>query len=106
MVRRGSWTDFGEADRLVNSAISSGLSNLGDDVKRRAVILAPKDSGDLRASSKVDMVSNGETVNVSFNTAYARRRHYENRLHPSTRLYLTQALKSVTDLSKYFKRFK
>lgn len=95
-------TDFSKVDKLVDAAMRSGLTSLGSDVKKRAVILAPIDSGDLRQSGKVEVAS--DSVEISFNTAYARRRHYENDLHPSTRLYLTNALKSITNVKKYFKR--
>lgn len=94
-------TDFTKVDKLVDAAMKSGLKLLGNDVKKRAIILAPIDSGALRRSSKVDVV--GDSVEVSFNTPYAKRRHYENNLHPSTRLYLNNALKSITNLKRYFK---
>lgn len=96
-------TDFSKVDKLVDKAMAVGLKRLGDDVKKRAIILAPIDSGDLRRSAKVE-VKRSDTVVVSFNTAYAKRRHYENNLHPSTRYYLTNALKSIRDVGKYFKR--
>lgn len=96
-------TDFRKVDKLVDKAISVGLENLGKDVKKRAIVLAPKDTGALRQSARVDVKS--DSVEISFNTAYARMRHYNNNLHPSTRLYLTNALKSITNVGKYFKRF-
>jgi len=97
-------TDFSRVDKLVNQAMTVGLGKLGNDVKRRAVILAPKDSGVLRQSAKVNVKASGETVEVSFNTDYAKRRHYENDLHPSTKYYLTNAMKSITNVDKYFDR--
>jgi hypothetical protein len=97
-------TDFSKVDKLVNKAVKAGMYNLGTDVKRRAIIRAPKDSGDLRASARVDIRSNGETVDISFNTPYAKRRHYENNLHPATRLYLTNALKSIKSIGNYFRK--
>ena len=99
-----SWTDMGKSDKLLNQAMKAGMLSLGNDVKRRAIILAPKLSGDLRASSKVNVSTKGDSVEVSFNTPYAKRRHYENRLHPATRLYLTNALKSITNVANYFRR--
>lgn len=97
-------TDFSKVDRLVDKAISVGLTRLGDDVKRRAIILAPKDTGRLRQSARVELKSNGDTVVVSFNTDYAKMRHYVNNLHPSTRYYLTNALKSIKNVNNYFTR--
>lgn len=94
-------TDFSKADKLVDQAMKAGLTSLGNDVKKRAVILAPVDSGDLRQSARVDVAS--DEVAISFNMEYAERRHYENLLHPSTKYYLTNALKSIKNLSKYFR---
>lgn len=108
-------TDFSKVDRLVDAAMKAGLTSLGNDVRRRAMILAPfdndrKEGKHLRETGQVDVTAvsvNGgkkdDSVTISFNTDYARRRHYENNLHPSTRLYLTNALKSITNLKKYFK---
>ena len=96
-----SKTDFRRVDKLVDQAMKTGLTSLGADIKKRAIVLAPIDSGYLRRSAQVDIVS--DSVEVSFNTAYAKRRHYENYLHPSTRLYLNNALKSITNIKSYFK---
>lgn len=104
-VGMSSNTDFKKVDRLMNSLMRAGLTSLGNDVKKRAVILAPKDTGALRQSSRVDVNALKDIVTISFNTPYARRRHYENNLHPATRLYLTNAFKSISDVGKYFKRF-
>lgn len=98
-------TDFSRADKLVDSMMKAGMTSLGNDIKRRATELAPVDTGALRQSSKADVNTKGDTVRVSFNTPYARRRHYENNLNPSTRYYLTNAMKSITDVSKYFRSF-
>ena len=98
-------TDFKNVDSLVNNLMKAGLKSLGDDVKRRAVVLAPVDTGALRQSSRVDVNTKGDTVRVSFNTPYSRLRHYRNNLNPSTKYYLTNALKSITNLDKYFGRF-
>lgn len=98
-------TNFSKVDRLVNSLMSAGLQSLGNDVKKRSQILAPKDTGALRQSAKVQLNSTKDTVTISYNTAYARRRHWENNLHPATRRYLTNALKSIKNLNKYFKKF-
>ena len=98
-------TNFKRVDGLVDQMMKAGLQSLGDDVKKRAVILAPKDTGALRQSAKVHVNSTKDTVTVSFNTEYARLRHYVNKLHPATRLYLTNSLKSIKNLNKYFKKF-
>ena len=98
-------TDFRKVDKLVDAMMKDGLTNLGNTIKKRAIVLAPIDSGDLRQSSKVEVNGSKDTVAISFNTAYAKRRHYENNLHPSTRLYLVNALKSISTPAKFFKRF-
>lgn len=103
-------TDFKKVDGLVDSLMKAGLLSLGNDVKKRAVILAPygatrKSGTHLRSTAKVHVNSTKDIVTVSFNKPYAKRRHYENNLHPATRLYLTNSLKSIKNLNKYFKKF-
>ena len=98
-------TDFKKVDGLVNSLISAGLQSLGDDVRRRSRILAPKDTGALRRSAKVHLNSTKDTVTVSYNTEYARIREFSNRKHPATVGYLRNSLKSIKSLNKYFKKF-
>ena len=98
-------TDFKKTDMLVNSLVASGLQSLGDDIRRRSQILAPKDTGALRRSAKVHLNSTKDTVTVSYNTEYARRRHYENRKHVASLYYLSNALKSIKSVNKYFKKF-
>lgn len=98
-------TDFSKVDRLVDQAMKAGLQSLGNDVKKRAVVLAPVLTGALRQSSRVDVSGTGESVHISFNTPYARYREYNNRLHPETRYYLTNSLKSINNVGKYFKPF-
>lgn len=103
-------TDFSKVDAIVDSMMKAGLLSLGTDVKKRAVILAPygatRTSGThLRSTAKVHVNSTKDIVTVSFNKPYAKRRHYENNLHPATKNYLTNALKSIRNLSKYFKKF-
>lgn len=94
--------NWSKVDRLVTTAMAAGLTSLGTDIKNRAIILAPKDSGDLRQSARVD-TKGSSAVYVSFNTPYAKLRHYVNNLHPSTRLYLNNSLKSTRNVSNYFK---
>ena len=98
-------TNFKKVDAMVDSMMKAGLLSLGTDVKKRSQILAPKDTGALRQSAKVHVNSTKDTVTVSYNTEYARLRHYVNKLHPATRLYLTNSLKSIKSINKYFKKF-
>ena len=98
-------TDFKKVDGLVDSLVSAALQGIGDDVKKRSQILAPKDTGALRRSAKVHLNSTKDTVTVSYNTEYSRLRHEVNNLHPATRKYLSNALKSIKSVNKYFKKF-
>lgn len=98
-------TNFKRVDAIVDSMITAGLQSLGNDVKKRSQILAPKDTGALRQSAKVHLNSTKDTVTVSFNKPYAKRRHYENRKHVATKYYLTNALKSIKNIGKYFNKF-
>jgi hypothetical protein len=97
-------TDFSKADKLVDNLMRAGLQSLGNDIKKRAVVLAPKDTGALRQSAKVEVKKSDEAI-ISFNVPYSRIRHEINRLHPSTRKYLVNGLKSISDVSKYFPKF-
>ena len=98
-------TNFKKVDGLVNSLSAAGMQSLGDDIKKRSQILAPKDTGALRRSAKVHLNSTKDTVTVSYNTEYSRLRHEVNKLHPATRKYLSNALKSIKSVNKYFKKF-
>ena len=98
-------TNFKKVDMLVNSMVSAALQGIGDDVKKRSQILAPKDTGALRRSAKVHLNSTKDTVTVSYNTEYARIREFSNRKHPATVGYLRNALKSIKSVNKYFKKF-
>lgn len=90
-----------KVDRLVDAMVLKGMTDLGRDIKRRAIILEPVLTGRMRQST--ESFPSAQTVKVVVDTPYARRRHFENKLHPETRLYLYNALKSITDVSKYFK---
>ena len=103
-------TDFSKVDKLVQKSFEAGLESLGKDVKKRAVILAPYDNDreegvHLRSTAKVTLSARGKTVFISFNKPYANRRHWENYKNPSTTHYLTNALKSIKNVMKYFKKF-
>ena len=98
-------TNFKKVDGLVNSMVASALQGIGNDVKKRSQILAPKDTGALRRSAKVHLNSTKDTVTISYNTVYARKVHNLNRKHPATMYYLSNALKSIKSVNKYFKKF-
>lgn len=98
-------TNFSKVDKLVQASMKAGLNDLGNDVKRRAIVLAPKLTGALRQSARVEVNQNGETVYISFNTSYARIREFSNKKHPATVGYLRNSIKSIKNLNKYFKKF-
>ena len=98
-------TNFKKVDGLVDSMMKAALQGIGDDVKKRSQILAPKDTGALRRSAKVHLNSTKDTVTVSYNTEYARIREFSNRKHPATVGYLRNALESIKSVNKYFKKF-
>lgn len=97
-------TNFKRADKLVDDLIKAGLTELGNDIQKRSVVLAPMLTGALRSSARVSPIEK-DSVTISFNTAYARRRHYENRKNPSTKHYLTNGMKSITNIERYFRSF-
>lgn len=78
-----------------NKRLSSATEKMCQSVRQLAQILAPVDTGDLRASGRVERegevghsaVFGGQSVKVP----YARRRHYENYKNPQTLRYLERA---------------
>lgn len=85
---------------------NEGLLSMGFDIASRARFNAPVLTGALRNSIRTTV--EGETVYVlagGGRVPYARRREYENRLHPETRHYMERAFDSVLSSdwkTKYF----
>lgn len=78
--------------------------NMGSAIKNRAMMLAPKLTGALRADGRVESRQNVTSVVFgSDKVPYARRRHFENRKNPQTLHYLTRAGDSVVkeNIKKY-----
>lgn len=74
-----------------------GLARMLSDIHQQAVLNAPKKSRVLINSGRFNMES-GLKGKVTFgggDVPYAKRREYENKLHPSTRFYLKRAGQSV-----------
>lgn len=92
-----------KVDRLVDEMMIKGMTDLGRDIKRRAIVLEPVLTGRMRQNT--ESFPSAKTVKVVVDTPYARRRHFENKLHPETRLYLYNALKSISNVGSYFKGF-
>lgn len=90
-------------------AMEAGLAEMATAIDTRAKILAPRDTGALINSGRIQRLGT-LAYKVSFGSSsvpYARRRHYENRKNPQTIGYLTKAGESVTrsDTSKYFRKY-
>ena len=87
----------------IQSGLQKGLLELTTDVQRRAVILAPIDTGALRSSGQIAPVTDGYMIKFgSSRVPYARRQHFE---HKTQRGYLAKAGENVArgNVSKYFK---
>lgn len=69
---------------------------IANTIKARAVVLAPKLTGALRANGRVLVVNSGLRVKFGDeDVPYARRRHFENKKNPQTLNYLQRAGDSV-----------
>lgn len=72
--------------------IQEALAKVGQAILNRAQMYAPVKTGALRADGRV--LRGQDSVSVifgGFSVPYARRRHYENNLHPETLRYLERA---------------
>lgn len=86
--------------------LDAALLEMALDIHRRAVILAPRDTGALANSGDVTKVADGYQVKFgSSKVPYARKRHFENKKNPQTLGYLSKAGDSVArgDKGKYFR---
>lgn len=72
----------------------------------RSVMLAPKDTGQLKENGRVEKNPDGHRSVVfgDASTPYARRRHFENKKNPQTLNYLKRAGDSVAkeNIKKYY----
>jgi len=87
--------------------IEEGIAEIATDVQKRAVILAPRDTGALRTSGRITRLG-AFTYSIIFGSdrvPYARRRHFENEKNPQTLGYLAKAADSInrSDKKKYFR---
>lgn len=81
------WT--AETERKADRAVLE----MATDIHRVSSILAPRDTGALVSSGRIQRQGSAH-YSVIFGggrVPYARRRHYENRLHPGTLRYLERA---------------
>lgn len=93
-----------EWSATAETKLDKAVLSLATDIDRVAKINAPKDSGDLAKSGRITHEESCH-YKVTFgdkSVPYARRRHYENKLHPSTLRYLERA---GDDNSRNFKKY-
>lgn len=86
--------------------LKEGLLEMSNDIRTRAVVIAPKVTRALANSGVVEPITNGYRIKFgSGKVPYARLRHFENKKNPQTKGYLAKAGDSVArgDKSKYFK---
>jgi len=98
-MKKGWETDLAKA-------VQNGLLEMANDIRTRAVILAPVETGALKNSGVVEPVANGYRIRFgSERVPYARRRHFENKKNPQTLGYLARGADSVArgNISKYFR---
>ena len=77
--------------------LSASALEMASDVHRRAVLLAPVETGALANSGRIERISIA-TYRIIFGSdrvPYARRRHFENFKNPQTVRYLFRAGDSV-----------
>lgn len=78
--------------REETAKINNALARMGSSVLNLAKMYAPYGSGDLLRDGRVKNDNLSTTIAFGgFAVPYARRRHYENNLHPQTKLYLERA---------------
>lgn len=91
----GNFQAWADARNEEMADIRSAMCN---SILNQAQMLAPVLTGALRADGRVEEVDD-HTTQVVFGdekVPYARLRHYENRKHPQTLLYLQRAGESVS----------
>lgn len=97
----GKWINATE------SQIDGAVLEMATDIDKRAKVLAPKDTGALVNSGRIERVNAGfyRIIFGSTRVPYARRRHFENRKTPSSIGYLAKAGDSVSrsNINKYLR---
>lgn len=85
------------------AAQDKAVFSVATDIHRTSQILAPVDTGALKSSHEIARQGQAK-YEISANTPYARRRHYENDLHPGTKRYLERAGQAASrNPDKYFR---
>lgn len=82
---------------IETARLNSALERMGNSVHNLAKMYAPYASGELLRDGRVKTGNLQTTIAFGgFKVPYARRRHYENNLHPQTKLYLERAGNEVS----------
>ena len=94
-------------DKQIERGMKAALLEMSTDIHRRAVVLAPIETGALRNSGKVTQ-EGSNAYKISFGSSkvqYAAIRHRTNYTNPQTTGYLAKAGDSVARgaKEKYFK---
>lgn len=96
---RIKWDNHAIAD--IEKRTAQGLIAMGYDVAKNARNRAPVLTGALKSSIRIDTSKmSSYTVYVRAGgiggVKYARRREFENKLHPQTKHYMSNGLKDTT----------
>lgn len=88
-------------------ALDKAVLEMATDIDRLAKTLAPKQTGALRKSGKIERLGTADYAVVfgGSRVPYAKRRHYENIANPQTLRYLERAGDSVSrgNIKKYLR---
>lgn len=96
----------------VRSQFGKGMLRLGAAVASQARSNAPVKTGNLTRSIRTDATKENLVFVVAggnaggFSVPYARRREFENNLHPDTKYYMHRAFDTVVrrgNIAQYFK---
>lgn len=81
-----------ECMHIEEERLNEALLRMGNSVKNRAELFAPVLTGALRDNGRVRVGRNSVVIAFGgLEVPYGRRRHYENKKHPQTLLYLQRA---------------
>jgi hypothetical protein len=96
--RVNEWAREEEATKM-----DVAILQLATDIHRLSQIKAPKDTRALVKSGRIERKERAHYT-ISYNTPYARRRHFENKKNPQSLNYLKDAGdESVKHIRKYFR---
>ena len=87
--------------------LDKSVLRMATDIHRQSTILAPRDTGALVNSGRIERQGRADysVVFGDSHVRYARRRHFENKKNPQTLKYLERAGDNVVkNLGKYIKK--